>query len=66
MKIAFRYFFSKDIKRLSEWDKFFFKIEYVLNILVNAVIGYIPFFLLYGVYSKLEINSISVFYNNAE
>jgi hypothetical protein len=64
MEVAFRCFFFKGIKGLSEWDEFLSEIEYVLNILVNAIIGYTFFFLLYGVYSRSEINSISAFYNN--
>jgi hypothetical protein len=66
MEIIFKYFFSKGIKELLEWDKFLSKIEYVLNISVNIIIGYIPFFLLYGVYLKSEINSVPASYNNAE
>jgi hypothetical protein len=66
MEIAFKYFFFKDIKRLSEWDEFFSKIEYVLNILVNVITGYIFFFLLYGVYLRSEINSVPASYNNIE
>jgi hypothetical protein len=66
MKIIFKYFLSESIKELLKWDELFPKIEYALNISINATIGYIPFFLLYGVHLRSEINSISAFYNNAE
>jgi hypothetical protein len=66
VEIILKYFFFEGIKGLSEWDEFFFEVEYVLNILINAITGYIPFFLLYGVYLRSEINSVPVFYNNIE
>jgi hypothetical protein len=66
VEVAFRYFFSESIKELLEWDKLLPEIEYALNISINAIIGYIPFFLLYGVHLKSKINSIPTFYNNIE
>jgi len=66
VEVALRCFLSEGTKGLSEWDELLPEVEYALNTSVNATTGYTPFFLLYGVHPRSEINSASASCNDAE
>jgi hypothetical protein len=58
VEIALRYMIidASNGRPVSEWDKLLPDIEYALNTAFNISTGYSLFLLLYGIYSRLEID----------